>query len=251
MCPWGKTRCSTWNCVATWHSCTIDAIIIQGSFRGHFHCPRLFSVSKHNVIFRIATANLDFPGTSPKIMSLRHPEKKMSKSDRSEQSIIWLTDDKDAIHRKIKRAVTDSTPDTMTYELWRVLSAEGDQTNTRLLQDRHRAFFALSANEQRARAGVQNLWSMSAACMDASLADTYAEFCRQYDDDRLLAVSSLKEFTARNILATLAPIHARFNDLKEDDQAVKQVLKHGAEMAGRIAAETMQQVRRDVGLLRI
>ena len=43
-----------------------------------------------------------------RIMSLQNPESKMSKSDSDENAFILLLDDKDAIRRKIKRAVTDS-----------------------------------------------------------------------------------------------------------------------------------------------
>ena len=41
-------------------------------------------------------------------MSLTEPTKKMSKSDTNVNSFILMTDDKDAIVRKFKRAVTDS-----------------------------------------------------------------------------------------------------------------------------------------------
>ena len=43
-----------------------------------------------------------------KIMSLAEPTRKMSKSDTNQNSFVLMTDDKDAILRKFKRAVTDS-----------------------------------------------------------------------------------------------------------------------------------------------
>ncbi|MDE6981021.1 MAG: tryptophan--tRNA ligase, partial [Lachnospiraceae bacterium] len=48
------------------------------------------------------------PKTGAKIMSLQEPEKKMSKSDENANATIYLLDEKDAIIRKFKRAVTDS-----------------------------------------------------------------------------------------------------------------------------------------------
>lgn len=48
------------------------------------------------------------PAAGAKIMSLAEPTKKMSKSDTNINSFILMTDDKDAIVRKFKRAVTDS-----------------------------------------------------------------------------------------------------------------------------------------------
>ena len=48
------------------------------------------------------------PASGAKIMSLAEPTKKMSKSDTNVNAFILMTDDKDAIVRKCKRAVTDS-----------------------------------------------------------------------------------------------------------------------------------------------
>ena len=41
-------------------------------------------------------------------MSLAEPAKKMSKSDPNVNSFVLMTDDRDTIVRKFKRAVTDS-----------------------------------------------------------------------------------------------------------------------------------------------
>jgi tryptophanyl-tRNA synthetase len=48
------------------------------------------------------------PKVGARIMSLDDPAKKMSKSDENPNSLILLLDEKDAISRKFKRAVTDS-----------------------------------------------------------------------------------------------------------------------------------------------
>jgi tryptophanyl-tRNA synthetase len=48
------------------------------------------------------------PKVGARIMSLDDPAKKMSKSDENPNSLILLLDEKDAIVRKFKRAVTDS-----------------------------------------------------------------------------------------------------------------------------------------------
>uniref|UniRef100_A0A0A9X1F5 tryptophan--tRNA ligase n=1 Tax=Lygus hesperus TaxID=30085 RepID=A0A0A9X1F5_LYGHE len=50
---------------------------------------------------------LSYPNTT-RIMNLRTPTKKMSKSDASEASRILLTDSNDMIRTKIQRATTDS-----------------------------------------------------------------------------------------------------------------------------------------------
>ena len=48
------------------------------------------------------------PKVGAKIMSLQEPTAKMSKSDENENAVVTMLDDKDAIMRKFKRAVTDS-----------------------------------------------------------------------------------------------------------------------------------------------
>ncbi len=49
-------------------------------------------------------------GPAMRVMSLRDGQKKMSKSDPSDQSRIVLTDDADTITKKIKKAKTDPEP---------------------------------------------------------------------------------------------------------------------------------------------
>lgn len=49
-------------------------------------------------------------------MSLTDPSKKMSKSDSNERSRINMSDSKDQIANKIRRAVTDSNGDFISFE---------------------------------------------------------------------------------------------------------------------------------------
>lgn len=51
---------------------------------------------------------------SDRIRSLRDPSKKMSKSDPDPKSRILLTDSDDVIHLKIRKAVTDFTPEVIS-----------------------------------------------------------------------------------------------------------------------------------------
>lgn len=53
---------------------------------------------------------------TPRVMSLTDPSKKMSKSDANERSRINLSDSKDQIASKIRRAVTDSQGSQITYD---------------------------------------------------------------------------------------------------------------------------------------
>lgn len=184
-------------------------------------------------------------------MSLRNPAKKMSKSDPSEQGTLWLTDPPDQIRKKIKKAVTDSIPDTMTHELWNELSSSSDE---RQIQGIHGPFFSISEDHKsKERLGLQNLWSISAACLNLSLPQAYAKFCREYgpNEEQCRSVSKLKEFTANTVIETLNPIQKRYDDLLNDDDITINVLSRGAELARTVAAETMEQVRQEIGLLRL
>ena len=49
-------------------------------------------------------------------MSLADPSKKMSKSDKNKKSRITLADDKNDIYAKIKRAVTDSEGNFISFD---------------------------------------------------------------------------------------------------------------------------------------
>ena len=54
-------------------------------------------------------------GEVRRVMSLRNPLQKMSKSDNQELSRINLTDSSDEIRNKVRKAVTDSTG-RITYD---------------------------------------------------------------------------------------------------------------------------------------
>jgi len=49
-------------------------------------------------------------------MSLADPSKKMSKSNSSERSRISLSDNEQVIREKVRRAVTDSDGDSITFD---------------------------------------------------------------------------------------------------------------------------------------
>ena len=72
---------------------------IASKFNSRFKCK----------LFPIPETVLVTEESSRRIKSLRHPEKKMSKSDSDQKSCIYLLDDPDTIRSKIKVAVTDFT----------------------------------------------------------------------------------------------------------------------------------------------
>ncbi len=151
-------------------------------------------------------------GPAPRVMSLADGTKKMSKSDPSEYSRIELTDDADAIAKKIRKAQTDSTAG-ISY----------DPEN---------------------RPAVANLLTIFAALMDSTpqkIADQYANAQN----------SAFKSALADIAVEKLGPITARMRDLMDDHSTIDKILKSGAERARSIAATIHEQTMKLVGFLRV
>ncbi len=150
-------------------------------------------------------------GEATRVMSLRDGRAKMSKSDPSDQSRINLTDDADAIARKIRRAKSDPIMG-ITYD------PENRPEASNLL-----TIYAALAEMPRERA-------------EAQFAGTsFSEFKAQLAD---LAV------------ARLAPVAAEMRRLLADPGYIDGVLRAGAEKAGAIAEDNLARVYDLVGFLR-
>src|SRR5690606_7418146 len=151
-------------------------------------------------------------GPATRVMSLRDGSKKMSKSDPSDLSRINLTDDADAIARKIRKAKTD--PEPLPSDL---AGLEG-------------------------RPEAENLIGIYAALADISREQVIAKFGgRQFSD--------FKPALADLAVATLEPIGKEMRRIAADPAYVDKVLRDGGERAAVIAEETMKKVREIVGLL--
>ncbi|MAW87003.1 MAG: tryptophan--tRNA ligase [Phyllobacteriaceae bacterium] len=165
------------------------------------------------------TVNGYFPVTEPliegpatRVMSLRDGTKKMSKSDPSDLSRINLTDEAEAIARKIRKAKTD--PDALPSE---VAGLEG-------------------------RPEAANLVGIYAALSDVSREDVLRDFGgRQFSD--------FKPALADLAVAKLDPIASEMRRLMADRGHIDQVLRDGGERAAVLAEATMKDVRKIVGLL--
>jgi tryptophanyl-tRNA synthetase len=150
------------------------------------------------------------PPTSARVMSLADPTSKMSKSEPNERSRILIVDPPEAIRQKVKAAVTDSEP---TVRL-----------------------------DWEAKPGLSNLLEIMADCTRRTIDDLVDE----YADG---GYGKFKEAVAEAIVAELAPVRARYQDL--DDAEVARLMQKGA-LDARTQAEGYQhQVRRAVGLDRV
>jgi tryptophanyl-tRNA synthetase len=140
-------------------------------------------------------------------MSLVEPTAKMSKSDPNPRSRILITDSADEIRKKVKSAVTDSDPD-VRYD-W---------------DD---------------KPGISNLLEIMADCTGRTIDDLVTEHGSG-------GYGRFKEVVAEAVIAELAPVRRRFEEL--DDAEVARLMQKGALDARTQAEGYQQQVRKAVGL---
>lgn len=144
-----------------------------------------------------------------KIMSLQNPQAKMSKSDEDTNAFILILDDKDAIRRKIKRAVTDSIG-IVRY-----------------------------SDEQP---GLKNLLDIYSVFSKEDI-DTIVQ---RYDG---LGYGKFKEDLAEVVVAGLTPIQERYKELISNKDFLEKVYKEGAQKASYKAERTLRKVYKKVGFI--
>ena len=149
-------------------------------------------------------------GEVRRVMSLRNPLQKMSKSDNQELSRINLTDSSDEIRNKVRKAVTDSTG-RITY----------DQTT---------------------RPGVSNLVSIYAAISGLN----HSETCERFEGKQTV---DFKDELAEILVERLSPIREKIAQLEENMDYVEGILREGSEKATAIAEENLNEIKRLVGIL--
>lgn len=153
------------------------------------------------------------PPEAARIMSLREGTAKMSKSDPSEMSRINMTDSADTIVQKIKKAKTDPEP----------LPSEKAGLEGRAEAKNLVAIYAV----------------MSGNTVDGILADFGGE-----------GFGKFKPALADLLVEKLAPINARFVELREDTAALDAILRKGAEKARALAIPTLNKAYDALGLVR-
>ena len=167
-----------------------------------------------------------------RVLSLRDPTSKMSKSAPDANSRILITDTPQQVERKIRKAVTDAEP-------------------------------ALAYNPQ-ARPGVSNLLSILAALKPPTPAKAggQAEVGREHDrpaewaevlNEQIKATGApsgqhLKATLTEAVVEALRPIQAELEKLRKDPGYLHDIELLGKEKAQTEARSTMAQVRKSVGL---
>ena len=152
------------------------------------------------------------PDISARVMSLRDGLKKMSKSDESDLSRINLTDSKEQIVQKIKKAKTDSEP--INEDIF---------------------------NEKSKRFEAQNLISIYAdlksECNEKILSQfegkNFSEFKKDFTD---------------LLIEYISPISDKIDLLRKNEDHLLKILKDGKEKASNVADKTMKDVKNIIGL---
>jgi tryptophanyl-tRNA synthetase len=145
-----------------------------------------------------------------RIMSLKDGTKKMSKSDPSDLSRINLSDGKDEIVNKIKKAKTDS------------LTLPNNDKN-------------LSERPE-----VENLLGIYSNLSNQSLNNSINEFSGKN-------FSEFKEKLADLIVEKITPISNEINKLQKDNNFIDSVLKDGAKKASEIASKKVEEMKKIIG----
>ena len=150
-------------------------------------------------------------GTAARVMSLRDGKAKMSKSDPSDMSRINLTDSDDVIAQKVRKAKTDPEP------------LPDDPT---LLA---------------ARPEAKNLVGIYAAVTGESEQAVLARFAGQ-------GFGAFKPALADALIALLAPLRTRLEELRTDPAELDRLLADGSTRASQLGLPTLVEAYRAVGL---
>lgn len=145
-----------------------------------------------------------------RVMDLRNPLNKMSKTGENRQGTIFLSDSNDQIAKKIARAVTDSGKE-IVY----------DPQN---------------------KPGVSNLLVIQAVIEGHPL-ETLVDRYRQSN------YGKLKNDTADVVIAELQPVRDKIEQLLADRQYLQQILTTGGQQARQCAQTTLARVHQALGLL--
>ena len=145
-----------------------------------------------------------------RIMSLKDGIKKMSKSDPSDLSRINLTDGKDEIINKIKKAKTDAS----------------------LMPE--------SIEDLNKRPEVENLLVIYSSLNNQNLEKSISEFQRQN-------FSEFKKRLSDVLIEKIEPISREIKKLLNDEKYLDRILLEGSNKAGKIASKKVEEIKQIVG----
>lgn len=152
------------------------------------------------------------PEFGARVMSLQDPLKKMSKSDDNPKNFVGLLEDPKKVAKKIKSAVTDS-------------------------DEQARIYF-----DPAEKPGVSNLLSLLSCATGQSINSLVPNY-----EGKMYG--HLKTDVADAVVALLEPIQENYHRLRNDQAALNNIMRTGAEKASERAALTLAKVYQAVGFI--
>ncbi|HEX3688346.1 MAG TPA: tryptophan--tRNA ligase [Solirubrobacteraceae bacterium] len=148
------------------------------------------------------------PEVGARIMDLQAPDRKMSTTGGTAQGTVLVLDEPDAIAKKVRSSVTDSG------------------SEVRRGPD---------------KAGISNLIDILAAVrgIDPEAVE------REFDG---AGYGAFKQAVADAVIGYLAPVRERYTELRADESELERILEAGADKARAIATDTLDDVRRAMGV---
>lgn len=148
--------------------------------------------------------------SAARVMSLRDPGRKMSKSDPDPLGVVYLNDTPDAAARKFRSAVSDA--DALPHDPGGLMGRPAARSLVGLLA---------ALTDRDAAAVLRDLGGKGFSALKSALADAFAE--------------------------RVAPIGRHLDELIADGDVVRQALGEGAGRADAVASATVREVYRLVG----
>jgi len=162
--------------------------------------------SRYGETFKVPEAVI--PEFGARIKSLQNPDKKMSKSDPNPLGYISLSDSKDDVVNKIRRAVTDSGREI-------VYSPED-------------------------KPAIANLMTIYSLCTGLE----FSEIEEQFEGK---GYAAFKQALADAIIETLAPVQEKYREYAESG-IISSILKQGAEKANEVSSQVLKRAKQRMGL---
>jgi tryptophanyl-tRNA synthetase len=147
------------------------------------------------------------PQIGARIMDLQFPDRKMSTTGGSPQGTVLVLDPPEVVVKKLRASVTDS---------------------------------GTEIKRSREKAGISNLIEILAAVRGISAEQVEQEFEGS-------GYGAFKQAVADAVVEFLAPVRARYGELRDDVERLDAILDAGAEKARVIASDTVTDVRAAMG----
>lgn len=146
-----------------------------------------------------------------KILALRNPTKKMSKSDKDQLSSVYVTDEPDVIAKKIRKATTDSIQGKVYF----------DMVN---------------------RPGISNLINIISGLNRTSIEDTVQDL------DWVQDHKQLKDYVTELIVEEFKETRHLFDQLMQDTTYLDDICRLGTNKARSITTQNIKEIKQLVGL---